>query len=107
MAEGLDLHVLNLIFLLLCFEAMSGLKFNFNKNGFIILGYSTTEQHRIADNLNCMLAAFPISYLGMLMSDSRVLLGEFDPLMVRVASQVKLWGGRLTSKRSKSGPYWL
>ncbi|XP_073360357.1 uncharacterized protein [Aegilops tauschii subsp. strangulata] len=52
---------------------MSGLKINFDKSEVVVLGYSEAEQHRIADNLNCRLASFPISYLGMPLAESRIL----------------------------------
>ncbi|KAE8811846.1 hypothetical protein D1007_11263 [Hordeum vulgare] len=60
------------------------------------------DQHRIADNLNCKLAAFPISYLGMPLAESRILVSGFDPLVGRVASRAEPWCGRFTSKGSKS-----
>jgi hypothetical protein len=40
MVEGSDLDIVNLKFLLLSFEAMSGLKINFNKSEVVVLGYS-------------------------------------------------------------------
>ena len=64
MVEGSELDIINLKFLLLCFEAMSGLKINFDKSEVVILGYSAEDQQRIADNLNCKLATFPVTYLG-------------------------------------------
>ncbi|KAE8809300.1 hypothetical protein D1007_14083 [Hordeum vulgare] len=74
MVSGTDSDIANLKFLLLCFEEMFGLKINFDKSEVVVLGYSKAEQHRIADNLNCKLAAFPISYLGMPLAESRILL---------------------------------
>ncbi|KAE8816186.1 hypothetical protein D1007_06305 [Hordeum vulgare] len=64
--------------------------------------YSEAEHHRIADNLNFKLAAFPISYLGMPLAESKILVSGFDPLVGRVASRAKPWCGRFTSKGSKS-----
>ncbi|KAE8773845.1 retrotransposon unclassified [Hordeum vulgare] len=58
--------------------------------------------HRIADNLNCKLAVLPISYLGMPLAESRILISGFDPLVGRVASRAEPWCGRFTSKGSKS-----
>lgn len=100
--EGSDLDIVNLKFLLLCFEEMSGLKINFDKSEVIVMGYSEAEQQRIADNLNCRLATFPIEYLGMPLSDSKVLLTAFDPLMGKVAARAEPWCGRFTSKGSKT-----
>ncbi|KAE8787303.1 retrotransposon protein [Hordeum vulgare] len=102
MVSGSDSDIANLKFLLLCFEEMSGLKINFDKSEVVVLGYFEAEQHRIADNLNCKLASFPISYLGMPLAESRILVSGFNPLVGRVASRAEPWCGRLTSKGSKS-----
>ena len=74
MVEGSALDIVNLKFLLLYFEAMSGLKINFEKSEVIVLGYPAEEQQRITDNLNCRLASFPMTYLGMPLADSPILL---------------------------------
>ncbi|KAE8819994.1 ABC transporter G family member 37 [Hordeum vulgare] len=64
---------------------MSGLKINFDKSEVVVLGYSEAEEHRITDNLNCRLASFPISYLGMPLAESRILLHmPFGALCVRL-----------------------
>jgi hypothetical protein len=39
MFEGSDLDIRNTKFLLLCFEAMSGLKINFDESEVVVLGY--------------------------------------------------------------------
>jgi mannosylglycoprotein endo-beta-mannosidase len=65
MVEGSELDLINLKFLLLCFEAMSGLKINFDKSEVVVMGYDPEEQQRIVDSLNCRLASFPVNYLGM------------------------------------------
>ncbi|KAE8794585.1 ABC transporter G family member 37 [Hordeum vulgare] len=71
--EGSDSDIVNLKFLFLSFEEMSGLKINFDKSEVVVLGYSEDEQLRIADNLYCSLTSFPISYLGMPLAESRIL----------------------------------
>ncbi|KAE8768658.1 hypothetical protein D1007_59838 [Hordeum vulgare] len=102
MVTRFDSDIANLKFLLLCFEEMSRLKINFDKSEVVVLGYSEAEQHRIVDSLNCKVAAFPISYLGMPLAESRILASGFDPLVGRVASRVEPWCGRFTSKCSKT-----
>ncbi|XP_073363100.1 uncharacterized protein [Aegilops tauschii subsp. strangulata] len=102
MVEGSALDIANLKFLLLCFEAMSGLKINFDKSEAIILGFLAQDQQRIVDNLNCRVTSFPITYLGMPMADSKILMTAFDPLVGRVASRAEPWQGQLTSNGSKS-----
>ncbi|KAE8783925.1 hypothetical protein D1007_42566 [Hordeum vulgare] len=102
MVAGSDSDIANLKFLLLCFEEMCGLKINFDKNEVVVLGYSKVEQQRIADNLNCKLASLPISYLGMPLAESRILVSGFDLLVGRVVSRAEPWCGRFTSKGSKT-----
>jgi hypothetical protein len=43
MVEGSDLDIINLKFLLLCFEAMSVLKINFDKSEVVVLEYSLED----------------------------------------------------------------
>lgn len=43
---------MNLKFLLLCFQQMSGITINFAKSGVMVLGYLPEEAQRIADRLN-------------------------------------------------------
>jgi hypothetical protein len=102
MVEGSDMDIINLKFLLLCFEEMSGLRINFDKSNMVILGYSPEDQQRIADNLNCRLSSLPITYLGMPIQDTRILIKDLDPLVGRVRTKAEPWRGRFTSKGSKS-----
>lgn len=81
MVESSHLDIVNLKFLLLCFEAMPGLKINFDKSEVVVLGYSPADQQEISNNLNCKLAFFPISYLGMPLSNSGILVFGYDPLV--------------------------
>jgi hypothetical protein len=102
MVEGSELDLVNLKFPLLCFEAMSGLKTNFDKSEVVVMGFNPEEQQRIADNLNCRLATFPVNYLGMPIRDTRILIKDLDPLVGRVKAKAELWRGKFTSKGSKT-----
>ena len=101
MVERSELDIVNLKFLLLCFEAMSGLKINFDTSEVMIMGFPPDEQQRIADKLNCKLSAFPVTYLGMPLSDSRILIKDLEPVTQRVKAKAEPWQGRFTSKASK------
>ena len=68
----------------------------------MIFGYSEEDQQRIADNLNCRLASFPVTYLGVPVRDTRILSKDFEPLISRVKSRSEPWQGRFTSKGSKT-----
>uniref|UniRef100_A0A453NLQ1 Reverse transcriptase domain-containing protein n=1 Tax=Aegilops tauschii subsp. strangulata TaxID=200361 RepID=A0A453NLQ1_AEGTS len=70
MVEGSATDIANLKFLLLCFQQMSGLTINFDKSEVVILGYPPEEALAIADRLNYHLGTFPMTYLGIPISDS-------------------------------------
>lgn len=100
--EGSNLDIVNHKFLLVCFEAMSGLKIILDKSEVFVLGYSLEDQLRIVDNLNCKLSAFPTTYWGMPFTKSKISTTRFDPLVGRVASRAEPWRGMFTSKGSKT-----
>jgi hypothetical protein len=77
MVDGVELEIINLKFLLY-FESMSGLKINFDKREVVIMWYSSEEQQRTRDNIHCRLSFFNVSYLGMLVRDSRIIIQDLD-----------------------------
>ena len=62
MVEGLKFDIINLKFLLTYFEAMSGLKINFNKKRGC--GHGVPSQGAAMNNLKCKVCAFHMYYLG-------------------------------------------
>jgi hypothetical protein len=64
-----DLAVVNLKYIMPCFESMSGLRINFHKSEVMVLGVDQEEGLRIAHMLNCNHGSFPFSYLGLPVSD--------------------------------------
>jgi mannosylglycoprotein endo-beta-mannosidase len=101
MVEGLELDLANLKFILLCFEAMSGLKINFDKSEVVVMGFDPNEQQWIVDNRNYRLSAFPVNYLGMPHQDTRILIKDLDPLVGRAKSKAEPWRWKFTSNGSK------
>jgi hypothetical protein len=67
--EPTKLGIANLKLLLLSFENMSGLKINFNKSEAIAVGTTGQDWVRFANLLNCKLGKFPISYMGLPVSE--------------------------------------
>lgn len=65
MIENDDLGLANLKFLLVCFEAMSGLKINLSKSQVLVLGCTPDDSSRIANILDCQLGSFSFKYLGI------------------------------------------
>lgn len=64
--ELYDLCLANLKFILLCFEALSGLEINFHKSEVILMGASVDEGSHVANLLNCTLGSFPSNTLACL-----------------------------------------
>jgi hypothetical protein len=72
-----DEGITNLKLILLPFEDMSGLKNNFNKSEVVVMGRALGEQTRLANLLNCRLAQFPITYLGLSVSNKRLRVSDW------------------------------
>jgi hypothetical protein len=79
--QNTKLGLINLKFLLLCFELLSGLKTNFHKSEVIVMGVETEEQARVARLLNCKQAKFPFTYLGFTISDHKLSIADNEPLV--------------------------
>ena len=75
-----DHSITNLKFILLCFEALSGLKINFSKSEAIVTGVPAVEAQRVAHLLNCSLGSFPLKYLGLPISPLKMLAKDFPRL---------------------------
>lgn len=65
MIECDDTYILNLKFLLYCFEWMSGLKVNYHKSEVFVVGVKREETVRIANIFNCKLGKLSLTYLGI------------------------------------------
>jgi hypothetical protein len=70
---------------------MSGLNTIFNKNEAIVMGVEETERRRLADNLNCKLGNFPMSYLGLPVSDKALRVADWHFLTEKVGHKVDPW----------------
>ena len=72
--ENSALCIPNLKFLLLCFEAVSGLKINVTKSEALVLGCSEEEAKRVSNLLNSKLGTFPFNYVGIPISSSKLFI---------------------------------
>ena len=68
---------------------MSGLMINFDMSEVMILGYPPDEALAIADRLNCLLGTFPMTYLGIPISDSRLTVADLRPTVTRMQHRVE------------------
>jgi hypothetical protein len=91
--EPSELGIANLKLLLLCFENMSGLKINFSKSEAVVTGVTEPKKLRVANMLNCSLVNFPISYLGLPVSDKKLLVSDWEFLTAKMGHRVDPWQG--------------
>ena len=87
-------------FLLYCFEAMSGLKINYQKSEVLVLGVDQEEQERVANLLNCEVGSFPMQYLGIPVSNKKLLASDFEFWPTKIQKKLGTWQPTSTGGRS-------
>lgn len=71
----------NVKLLLYLYEMMAGLKINFNKSEVVMLNDENNLAQVFAEIFNCQIGYFPIKYLGVPVSPSRLHLIDWLPLL--------------------------
>lgn len=120
--QNTDSNIVNLKFLLFCYEEMSGMKINYNKSEVFTIGIDAEESEHIANAFNCKVGKFPMKYLGLPISYKRLSKEELSESAAKVEKRLETWkcnqlsyGGRsilinssLTSiPMYTMGFYWL
>jgi hypothetical protein len=78
----------NVKLLLYIFEQMSGLKINFEKSELILVGGDNDLAKEYAEVFNCQVGLFPIKYLGVLVSPSRLKVVDWLKLEEKHAKKI-------------------
>ena len=101
-----DLEQLKLSWILMWFEAMSGLKINLAKSEIIPIG-PVNNLVELASELGCNIGSFPTSYLGLPLGTKHKAMGVWDSIEERYRKRLAAWktqyiskGGRITLIRS-------
>jgi hypothetical protein len=81
----------NMKFLLYLYEMMSGLKINFSKSEVIVINGDNDKNSQIADLFNCQVGAFPIKYLGVPVSPSRLHVKDWWPIVEPNEKKLAIW----------------
>jgi len=102
-----DLNVRNLKFILYCFEAMSGMKTNYDKSEKFSVGVELAEQSRIAAIFGCKIGKFPMTYLGLPVSDSKLSKAQLSYVGDKVRKRLSMWKCDNLSSGGKSGAHQL
>jgi hypothetical protein len=90
--------MINLKFLLFCYEELSGMKINYMKSEVYTVGLSEQESQRVADAFNCNLGSFPMKYLGLPISERRLSKSELSDSADKMEKRLQTWKcGHLSS----------
>ena len=93
----------NMKLLLYLYENMSGLKINFDKSEVIMVSQDPQKTLYFSETFNCAMGDWPIKYLGVPVSGSRIKVANWLPLDEKLLKRLDGWkggalsmGGRLT-----------
>lgn len=70
----------NMKLLLYLYESMSGLKINFDKSEVVMISQDQQKALQFSDTFNCAVGSWPIKYLGVPVSGSRIRVANWLPL---------------------------
>jgi len=75
---------------------------NFSKSEVISLNDEEGWDRIYADIFNCQMGAFPIKYLGVLVSPSRLHVSDWNPLLNKSGKKLDVWKGDTISIAGRS-----
>jgi len=87
--------VINLRSTLDSFSAATGLKINYHKSNVVPMHVPETSLRRLIKVLQCQRADFPQTYLGLPLSNMKLNLSAFAPLISKVDKQLAGWKATL------------
>ena len=99
--------ILHIRMLLLCFQAVTGLKVNALKSEMVPIG-EVPNIHILADILGCRIGSLPMTYLGLPLGASHKSPTIWNPILEKIERKLAGWknmylskGGRLTLLKSR------
>jgi hypothetical protein len=87
----------NMKLLLYMYEIMAGLKINFNKSEVVMINNDNSKGSIYADIFNCPIGKFPVKYLWVPISPSRLHLSDWVPLVDKSNKRLDIWKGETMS----------
>jgi hypothetical protein len=90
-------QVTHLKMILYMFEAMSGLKINFDKSEIMIVLEDQEKRLLYAKMFGCQIGDWPAKYLGVPVSGSRILVKDEKPLTDKLQKKLDGWVGNSSS----------
>lgn len=95
-------NIITVKFLLYCYEAMSGLKINFQKSEVIVIGAEEQEAQKVADLFNYKRGELPIFYLGLPVSEGRLTAKDLGVPVAKIEKRLATWKCGFLSYGGKS-----
>lgn len=80
-------NLTNIRRILACYEAMSGMKINFDKSEVFTVGLSVEDQQQAVLILGCKAGSFPMTYLGMPVSFCKISKNQLRYVSDKAASE--------------------
>lgn len=81
----------NVRLILSCYEAMSGMKINFEKSEIFTVGLSEPDQKLAAATLGCKIGVFPMKYLGMPVSINKISKLQLSYVSTKTEKRLGTW----------------
>lgn len=81
----------NIRMILSCYEAMSGMKINYEKSKIFSVGLSALEQNFAAKALGCKIGEFPMEYLGMPVSSHKISKAQLSYVTEKTGKRLGTW----------------
>ena len=88
--------------LLYLYELMAGLKINFHKSEILAINDEENWAEYYAEIFNCQVGTFPLKYLGVPVSPSRLHVCDWLPLVEKSAKRLHTWQGGTLSIAGRS-----
>ena len=88
--------------LLYLYEMLAGLKINFSKSEIYMINDSENWGEKYAEIFNCQIGLFPIKYLGVPVSPSRLKIKDWLPLVEKGNKKLDIWKGGLLSMAGRT-----
>jgi hypothetical protein len=89
--------VQNMKFLLYLYEKMSSLKINFNKSEALMVSQDYEKAIAYADILNCATGEWPVKYLGVPVTSSKLHVVDWLPVNEKLIKRMDGWKGSALS----------
>jgi hypothetical protein len=86
--ENDEESILTIKLILYCFEAMSGLKINYQKSEVFGVGVEQVDPVIVAMMLNCEIGFFPMKYLGLLISGDKIMVKDLDFVLEKLVKKL-------------------